>query len=90
MTRNRDSLARVHRAFDMRPAESLFGPEAIVRPTTDAEVLGFGSAAEGVGNDVVELEKRRCVATMAVGGNVGAAAAIAFKDEAAHGVRNVA
>jgi hypothetical protein len=83
------SLAQVHGAFDARSAEGLFGRETIVGATTDAEVLGFSAAAEGVGNDVIELEECRRFTTVPVGGDVRAAAVVAFEDEAAVGARDV-
>ena len=82
-------LAKVHGAFDVGSAEGPFSPQAIVRPTADAEVFRFDATAEGAGDDMIELEKRRGFAALAVGGNVGAPTAIAFEDAAAVGVRNV-
>jgi hypothetical protein len=80
----------VNGAFDVGSTEGLFGPQPIVRATTDAEVFGFEATAEGVRNDVIELEERGRVATMALRGNVGAAIPVSFEDEAANGIRNVA
>ena len=83
------SLAKVHGAFDVCAAERLLGPEVIVRSATDTKVLGVRATAEGVRDDVIELEERRRFATVAVGGNVRATAAVVFENEPADRNRNV-
>jgi hypothetical protein len=79
------ALAQVDGAVDVGATECLLGPEAIVGAAADAEVFGFAAAAEGVGDDVVELEKCGRFAAVAVGGDVRAAASVSLEDEAAGG-----
>jgi hypothetical protein len=61
------ALAQVDGAVDVGAAEGLLGPETIVRTTTNAEVFGLRPSAEGVGDDVIQFQERRRLATMAFG-----------------------
>jgi hypothetical protein len=73
-------LAEAPLAVDLFTTENLLGPELIVRPATNAKILGGVSASHGSWLGMIEFEKRARFAATAVGRDIGAAHAVALED----------
>jgi hypothetical protein len=60
--------------FDVLPAERLLRPESIVRSAANAQIRALVAASQRPGIDVIQLEKCRGFAALAVRADIGASA----------------